>query len=243
MRLPNPIKRGIQKLLLRSVEPVVKVGSSQVKGAGLGVFATQPIVTGAAICLYPGIYSPGLPGAVSDATYFGNASLPSGVDPPGMNAYILNLKTTGGYLDGLATEGMTENPAACAQIVNHNRQHQNVQVVSFWWHEVLEDIASSSSSSTPSSSASSSSFSSVDTNGEFYPIPNRRRCDGAPWFFHNDEMSYYEKDTTTTTTTTTTRKCAGAVLCASRDIDDEELYLDYALRQPLPPWASGWYKE
>ena len=216
MRLSIPMKRAIQKLLRRSVAPVVKVRSSEVQGAGLGVFATQPITKEDPVCFYPGVFSPGLPRALSDATYFGNTSLPSGVHPPEMNAYILNLKSTGGYLDGLATGGMTDNPVACAQLVNHNRQRQNVHVVSFWWYAVLDDMTS------------------FDADDEFYRIPNQRRCDGAPRFFHNNEMVYFEKHTTT--------HCAGAVLCASRDLaDGEELYLDYGLQQPLPPWARGWY--
>eukprot|EP00977_Amphora_coffeiformis_P001280 scaffold261_cov170-Amphora_coffeaeformis.AAC.28 len=227
MRLPISVKRGIQKLLRRSIAPAIQVRSSKVKGAGLGVFATQPIAKEATVCLYPGIFSPGLPRALSDATYFGNTSLPSGVDPPEMNAYILNLKSTCGYLDGIATEGMVDNPAACAQIVNHNRQHPNVHVVSFWWHDVLDDMT------LPSSSSTTTSSSSVDTDNAFYPIPNRRRCDGAPWFFHNDEMMYYEKHVRT--------PCAGAVLCAARDLEIEEMYLDYGLQQPLPSWARGWY--
>ena len=218
MNLSILMKRDIQKLLRRSVAPVVRVGSSQVEGAGLGVFATKPIAKEATVCLYPGIFSPGLPRAFSDATYFGNTSFPSGVDPPEMNAYILNLKSIGGYLDGLATTGLTENPVACAQIVNHNRHQANVHVVSFWWHDVLDDMSTSSS---------------FFDNDEFYPIPNRRRGDGAPWFFHNEEMIYYEEETT--------MPCAGAVFCASRDLDDEELYLDYGLQQPLPPWAQQWY--
>lgn len=221
MSLSTSTKTQIQTLLRRSIGPILQVDSSSMNGAGLGVFATKPIARDAAVCLYPGIFSPGLPRAFSDATYFGNTILPSGVVPPEMNAYILNLKSVGGFLDGLATTTeMTQNPAACAQLVNHNRDRCNVHVISFWWHDVLDCQTSESSWGTG--------------DAVFYAIPNRRRCDGAPWFFHREHMIYYnEKERTT--------PCAGAVFCASRDIDDEELFLDYGLQQPLPPWAEGWY--
>ena len=227
--LSPQLQHGIRRLLSRATNPWVKVASSQLQGAGRGVFAAVPIPQGTPVCLYPGIFSPGLPlGAAfaDDATVFlGSASLPSGVHPPEKNAYIMNLKDVGGYIDGLATEGLVDdddhnyNSHAVAHLVNHSSQESNVKVGSFWWHEILHQTCND------------------ENNGKdesLYNIPNKRRCDGTPWFFStlNNEMTFHEE----------TNPCAGAVFCAARDlVQHEEIYLHYALKEPLPEWAKGWY--
>ena len=58
------------------------------------------------MCLYPGIYTPGIPaGYLShEVEYLGNKSPPSnyGRDITD-NAYIMNLNSCGGYIDGDGT--------------------------------------------------------------------------------------------------------------------------------------------
>ena len=103
-----------------------------------------------------------------------------------------------------------------AHLVNHSSLHNNVDVTSFWWHEVLdpEEIA--------------------NQKQNLYEIPNRRRRDGTPWFFHSGETRVYEQSETS--------PCAGAVFYALRDLlENEEIYLNYRLQEPLPEWAKAWY--
>lgn len=218
--LPH-VRHGIRRLLDRSARPTVTVASSQLEGAGRGVFTTMPISQGTPVCLYPGIFSPGLPlGGVfpdddNNTVFLGSTSLPSGVDPPESNAYIMNLRDVGGYIDGLATAGLVDdnNPHAVAHLVNHSSQVPSVKVVSFWWHEILHKTCNEDKES-------------------LYNIPNKRRCDGTPWFFHHNEMKYHQE----------TSPCAGAVFCALRDLaENEEIFLDYGLQEPLPQWAEAWY--
>lgn len=220
------LQKEIRLLLRRSATPRVRVASSKVMGAGRGVFTNSAVSRDTALCLYPGVFTPGLPLTDLDDTvhYLGKDSLPSGVYPPEINAYIFNLKTVGGYLDGLATTCndhdetfcMTENPSACAHFVNHSRldDGSNVYALSFWWHDVLKED--------------------LDVDDIWYKIPNQRRRDGSPWFLVNDTLTSFDD--------TQNNACGGAVFCASRDIEEnEELYLDYGLQPPLPPWAQDWY--
>jgi hypothetical protein len=215
MTLSESLKREIRSLLRRSASPRVKVAASRLPAGGRGVFTVEPVVPkGAALCLYPGIYTPGLPlWEMGDTVYLGGTSLPSGVYPVEHNAYILNLQTAGGYLDGLAIEDLAENPQTCAHLVNHSKKDANVHVVSFVWHQVMGDDGDKS-----------------DT----YALPNRRRSDGTPWFLRNyDEMVRFEPNE---------HPCGGAIFCASRDLtENEELYFDYKLQPPLPAWARDWY--
>lgn len=73
------------------------------------------------MCLYPGIYSPGIPiHAVGCAEYLAN-QYGSDIEE---NAYIMNL-TCGGYIDGRALdsqydkEALDSNPSACGHMINH----------------------------------------------------------------------------------------------------------------------------
>ena len=210
---PEPI-HSIRRLLQRSIPPVVEVASSHIEGAGIGVFTSTPISRHTPLCLYPGVFSPGLPSGLHDAVYLGMESLPSRVIPTETNAYIMNLKSIGGYIDGMATQSLLENPSACAHLVNHS-ENANVEVISFWWSDVLDEIAD------------------TDMMG-MYDIPNSSRSDNTPWFYFDNRIEYYSGKT----------RCAGAVFCALSDIQqNEELYLDYGLKNPLPPWAEGWYND
>ena len=230
--LSPPFRQSIRRLLRRSAKPYVKVAPSQLEGAGRGVFTNIQIEQGTPICLYPGIFSPGLPRAFSDATFLGGAGLPSGVRPPETNAYIMNLKNVGGYIDGLATSGCDDdksNPHAIGHLVNHSSHQPNVEVFSFWWHEVCTGNTEDECDEEVMANNNI-----THGGGRTYGIPNSRRCDGTPWFFHNGEIKLHEKGETT--------PCAGAVFCALRGLNEnEEIYLDYGLQEPLPVWAKGWY--
>lgn len=226
-RLPLRLQKEILRLLLRrSVTPRVQVKPSHVEGAGRGVFTNHAIDKDCALCLYAGVFTPGLP-LIPDAKYLGNESLPSGVDPPALNAYIFN--TNHGYLDGLATNNnkggllSDKNPSACAHLVNHSSDCPTVYPVSFWWHEIFPDNENRLN---------------VDGDNDlYYEIPNRRRCDGAPWFLHNGDLTFFDNDDTGNL------PCGGAVFCAMHDLkENQEIYLDYGLKHPLPSWAEGWYK-
>lgn len=179
------------------------------------MFAAQDIPKDSIVVLYPGVFTPGLPPSLSDATYLGKESIPSRVVPVDHNAYILNLQGSGGYIDGheLATQNLTQNPVACAHLVNHSKAN-NVDVLSFWWHDVVDQPIDST---------------------YFYLPPNRRRSDNSPWFIHNNEIVTFDHEET---------PCAGAAFLATRDIEkDEELLFDYKLKDPLPSWAEGWYHD
>lgn len=224
------LRQNIRRLLRRSADPYVKVASSQLEGAGRGVFTNIPIEQGTPICLYPGIFSPGLPRAFSDATFLASDILPSGVHPE-TNAYVMNLKNVGGYIDGLAASELGEdNPHAVGHLVNHSSQQSNVEVVSFWWHDVF--ARNPADECDQGETANNSNI--AESDESTYGIPNRRRCDGTPWFFHNGEITFHD--------TGETSPCAGAVFCALRSLNrNEEVYLDYGLQEPLPKWAKGWY--
>lgn len=125
---------------------------------GRGVFSKQSISTEdlpMVMCLYPGIYTPGLPihmlGAASScsAVYLANKSPPSnyGTDIND-NAYIMNL-SCGGYIDGYALNCqrrevtnnyvLNSNPSACGHLINHHSVRNNVEVHSFVWDDILLD--------------------------------------------------------------------------------------------------------
>ncbi|KAL9188098.1 hypothetical protein ACHAXT_006476 [Thalassiosira profunda] len=150
--------RQIARLLERTVAPRVRVAESRIVGenaarAGRGVFSTEDVTADrlpVAMCLYPGVFSPGIPphasmpGRMGRAEYLANLSSPS--DPGGSiedSAYLLNLDC-GGYLDGRALKSQYDggemldgNPSACGQLVNH-AFNSNLEVLSFAWNEVLE---------------------------------------------------------------------------------------------------------
>mmetsp|Transcript_17913 Transcript_17913/g.49675 ORF Transcript_17913/g.49675 Transcript_17913/m.49675 type:complete len:331 (-) Transcript_17913:73-1065(-) len=159
------LAQSIWRLLLRSqIQPLVEVKPSTKMSAGKGVFirrANDPnigdissadentVKAGTALCLYPGIYTPGLPNFVGVASgidpsilYFANQRDACGM-PMDANAYILNTSHLGGYID--ASKGSLNqvqsgdwgtNPAACGHLVNHSALDFNVSVVSFRWNSV-----------------------------------------------------------------------------------------------------------
>lgn len=209
----------------------------------------QPVV----MCLYPGIYTPGLPATASlmgrdlasSAEYLANRSPPSSYGSDiAANAYILNLTSCGGYIDGLATQsqyyddgerrqedvgldgGMDANPSACGQLVNHDADGSNVEVCSFAWEDLLSKHGDSTTTATD----------------DCYAIPNELRADGTPWYYDmtSDELiSFPKRDETPLPR----RMLCGAALILTKPIRrGEELLLDYGLREPYPEWAKGWYR-
>lgn len=142
------IYEQIWNLLKRRHEPFVQVGKSTIQGAGSGVFSRQHIHNDVptVMCLYPGIYTPGMPSY--GAHYLANQVPPSfrrGKGPSmHHNAYIMNLQSCGGYIDGWSIksqhdgEKLDANHSACGHLVNHHAQNHNTAVYSFSWSEVLE---------------------------------------------------------------------------------------------------------
>lgn len=249
-------RRQICQLLSRGTKhknnrdyPLVRVAPSSIPGAGRGVCVNQRVSPGTLLCLYPGIYSPGLPFfAVTDSQgqtesqaistqFFGKGVTPSGVDAD-ENAYILNVQVNqGGYLDGKAltlsnqegssstTDGLShrrrldENPHACGQLVNHSSGHANVDVKSFVWNPLLDKLVREGYS--------------LNDEEDFYPVPNAVRADGLPRYIIQNSVVCHNG----------TGPNCGAVLYARHTIQrDQELFFDYKLRDPLPSWAKDWYK-
>ena len=141
----------IWNLLKREHMPLVHVGTSNTVGAGSGVFSRQSIDTiPTAMCLYPGIYTPGMPPYATQ--YLANQVPPSfytsqrGKEGPNMheNAYIMNLQSCGGYIDGWTIksqydgEKLDANHSACGHLINHHARDHNTSVYSFCWNDVLE---------------------------------------------------------------------------------------------------------
>ena len=143
------IYEQIWDLLKRHHDPLVRVGKSVIPGAGNGVFSRQCIQSDipTVMCLYPGIYTPGMPSY--GAHYLANQVPPSfrrGRGPSMHdNAYIMNLQSCGGYIDGLSIKSqhndgkkMDMNHSACGHLVNHHALNHNTEVYPFSWNEVLE---------------------------------------------------------------------------------------------------------
>ena len=216
---------SIRRLLLRDYN-LVEVRPSEVSEAGLGVFLKRPIDKGQAVCLYAGIYTPGLPRYVSD--FDGSINLATTCPPSGgdmdTKEYIFNANVTGGYFDGEALLGMDgrrldENPSACGQLVNHAAgEDANVEAMSFRWQEVTEGTSSE--------------------DDDCYALPNEMRADGSPWYLDgltgNVERFRSISDST----------LCGTVFLTLRDLPrGSELLLDYRLRgPPYPSWAASWYE-
>jgi len=200
--------------------------------AGLGVFALEAIPIDAALCLYPGLYTPPVP--------FVDNSGELVVYGPGDDedtSYVMNLATIGGFIDGGRLEevqqgGGMSNPLAIGHRINHptDGKFPNVSVVPFLWADPKESIEANGAAADKSDSSDS------------YPIPNARRQDGTPWYFcpfehklvwHSSAPLCQEK----------TNNLAGALIVASAPVEEgSELFLDYALRgPPYPKWAEAWY--
>ena len=235
----------IQFLLRRDHQPRVQVLPSQILGAGSGVYATQGLLPGQVACLYPGVFTPPLPPIITavDAAegmhYLAGQLPPSGFVPE-QNAYILNLKDVGGYLDGLAEVSKEcnddsdqpststtpsppehDNPSACGHMVNHNPSTRaNVSVVSFFWKHVFQLIP-------------------VESIEECYSLPNRMRNDKYPWYY---DPRYGEVVYGNDTPDGIDENVCGAAMIVQKPIGiGNELFLDYGLLQPYPSWAKDWY--
>jgi len=167
------IHEQIRNLLKRNHKPLVQVGKSNIFGAGSGVFSRQCIdstMLPTVMCLYPGIYTPGMPPYATE--YLANLVPPSGPDMQD-NAYIMNLQSCGGYIDGLALNSqyyttnhhhhhdakkLNANHSACGHLINHHARNYNTLVYSFSWSEVLKYYCS--------------------TKEDYFPLPNEIRSDG-----------------------------------------------------------------
>jgi hypothetical protein len=238
-KLPASFYREIGQLIRKNHIPKTKLARSNIaKDAGDGVFVTMDVPISTPLCLYPGIYTPGLPLHVSrdvdDVVYLANELLPpSGISIED-NAYILNVTEIGGYIDGQALEEefllesseprtrvLDENPSACAHKINHSSRFVNTDITPFYWTDVLEES---------------------DNNNVWqnvFRLPNSIRSDGSPWYFDGFEnrlhhfMSSY--------TDRCVSLCGVAVVSIENIAAGDELLLNYKLRSPLPRWACDWY--
>jgi SET domain len=206
------LSQQVRRLLLKSTKtppPFVEIRDhSQIAGAGRGVFSTTRIPNQTAFCLYPGVYTPGLPmhTVVTSAAnahdnvvvYLGKSSPPSaGAGDFDTNAYILNVQLpTGGYLDGLALEYTTttfdrndetvvhrrldENPNACGHCINHSSARANAEVISIDWTDIM--LAGRRVVHEDESSSSRSKEEEEEDDRCYYAIPNIVRADKSPWY-------------------------------------------------------------
>lgn len=245
-RLPRSFYHEILSLIEKQHIPRVRIGTSTIRGADQGVFAKQNIPVSVPFCLYPGVYTPGLPSfAIADDSiiYLANEETlpPSGI-PFDENAYILNMPQVGGYLDGLALSGentaisqqrsnsnsrrrLDENPSACAHKINHSFSSVNARIVPFFWDGVLKELCKENETAE------------VDT--DCYALPNVIRNDGSPWYLDGstNKVWFFNNDSQACC-----RLC-GAAVCATRMLQPgDEVFLDYSLKSPLPLWATNWYE-
>ena len=204
------------------------------------------------MCLYPGIYTPGIPsGYLShEVEYFANKSPPSnyGSDITD-NAYIMNLNSCGGYIDGCALKSqyndtdntvLDSNPSACGHLVNHATLKNNVKILSFAWDEVLKEGSSYDDAETALE---------CNEENEYYLIPNEMRADGTPWYYD----SAMNKLVSFTKSSQSQRHlclhhpmknklvCGAALILTKSVCKGEELLLNYGLNKPYPAWAKEWY--
>lgn len=247
--LSGSFRKQVCHLLQKTHTPRVAVRRSQVPGAGKGVFyvghrdedSNLPKV----LCLYPGIYTPPLPlvstgimGSQEDNNELMDAYLAKHMPPSQVpleeNAYILNLETVGGYLDGCALHSVGKSsrldasPSACGHLVNHYRStgdKPNVKVISFRWNDVLGQE--------------------FDDEMTISDLPNDMRCDGSPWYFDiiTQDVVYFPR-WEEEQTRVLHPLVAGAAIVSINDRlrDGQELFLDYQLRSDdLPKWAIDWY--
>ena len=231
----------VRYLLHRHHAPLVEVRSSNIPGAGLGVFVKRPIEKGRVVCLYPGIYTPGLPKHAAESEE--SMNLADVVSPSGgeieNNAYILNLSIPGGYIDGAALTGidrwsleerrLDENPSACGHLLNHSSSASNVEMVSFQWREVEDDIE----------------YNEKDR----MQCPNELRADGSPWYLDGFTGKIVPFPSLADVRQAEGKQSVepllyGAAFCSQQDLSEgTEVLLDYQLKgPPYPPWAAEWYE-
>jgi hypothetical protein len=130
------------------------------------------------------------------------------------------------------------SPSACGHLINHYRfgggkkyEHANVQVVPFWWKDVLQ------------------SEEDVNVLSE-WRLPNVLRCDKSPWYLDisTDQVVYFPDEQQQDSlhhlvagaAITTLPKCDGEDIILEHG---QELFLDYELQAPYPTWAAGWYRQ
>jgi len=135
------IATKVLSLLKLSQNPLIEVKQSIItKEAGQGVFAVKTIKQNIPLCLYPGRYTPPIPHSLG----IGDDSI--GSSPNVMfhqpkleeNAYILNLPSLGGYLDGLDLNDIdVTNPSAVGHLINHpSNKVSNVSIIPFLWRDI-----------------------------------------------------------------------------------------------------------
>lgn len=217
----------VRYLIHRHHSPLVEIRPSFIPNAGQGVFVNKrPIEKGRVVCLYPGIYTPGLPKHIAEyeeSVYMANEVPPSG--DMENNAYILNLSSAGGYIDGAAligTDGrrLDENLSACANLVNHSPK-SNVEMVAFEWSKVLEEV-------------------NYDDK-HLMSCPNELRADGSPWYYDGLTGKIVKFPSSPERFESI---LYGAAFCSVTDLErGEEVLLNYKLKgPPYPDWAEDWYE-
>jgi hypothetical protein len=243
----NAIKQ-VRNLLTRSHTPRINVQRSEIAGAGKGVYLNETGTTGGlgkdqrVLCLYPGVYTPGLPSYASSPEkwghYLANDLPPSGISFED-NAYILNLQKDGGYIDGCPLTArqnrrLDANPSACGHLINHNASSANVEVVSFLWRDIIEDVDIGHTEESPSNVS--------------FPLPNVLRDDGTGWYLDGlDEDIVRFPDSNADSRDIAKLEysllCGAAIVSKKHISPGDELLLEYGLLPPYPRWAAGWYEQ
>lgn len=200
------------------------------------------------MCLYPGIYTPGLPLAAccadDAAEYLANQSPPSNVGSSiDNNAYIMNVTLMGGYIDGCALTSqynnnkdnmLDTNPSACGHLINHDSVRKNVDVVAFAWDEIITKERRVDDNVILNNHLNDESY--------YYPIPNELRADATPWYYDtllHKIISFPSKEDTPLSHSLL---CGAAIVLTAPISQGEELLLDYGLKKPYPVWAKEWYQ-
>jgi hypothetical protein len=184
------------------------------------------------MCLYPGVYSPPLPiYAAPTSVYLANQSPPSYSYSGKLmheNAYIMNLQSCGGYIDGCALKShYLANPSACGHLVNHDAVNSNVEVFSFRWDEVMQHRDDDDE----------------EEAKDHFSIPNETRRDGSPWYFDEFLQELVRFPSPIDRVDANSSTCGAALVLTTPVSEGEELFLDYKLKEPLPEWARDWYNQ
>jgi len=233
--MKRPIYKQIYNLLKKSHESLVSINPSTITNAGHGAFSRKRISSELprVVCLYPGIYTPPIPNyALRHTEYLANVIPPSFYThrlQMDENAYVLNLQSSGGYIDGCALESqfnkttkLDTNPSACGHLVNHDAVHYNTEVFDFCWSDIMGFQNGSGE------------------EDDLYILPNEIRTDGSPWYYdkiHEDIVRFPKQSIETSGI-----KSHGAALLVTKPLDEgDELLLDYKLSEPYPKWAEEWY--
>ena len=196
------------------------------------------------MCLYPGIYTPGLPLAccADDAEYLANQSPPSNAGSSSIdnNAYIMNVTLMGGYIDGCALKSqynnkdsnmLDMNPSACGHLINHDSVRKNVDVVTFAWDQLITKRRDNDV--TPNYNLDDESY---------YQIPNELRADATPWYYDTSLDEIISFPSREHTPLSHSLLCGAAIVLTTPISRGEELLLDYGLKKPYPNWAAEWYQ-